>query len=640
MNNNFYKQGVVWGGYPVKKDAPDYLVSRYIKVLINRFRSYQLSNKFIQSSFLSAAQEYQKNQSFDGLWQVHAKNIQGKITTKQSLVEACSFLRVFLEREKKVILTDKQFLAIWALNHQFFIHDYVGVNKKYAVFFAACIEYWKGHKVHLAMASDKLAVSEYEDMQDCYHSLGIEVAIVTSTMSFNERQKAYQAQIVYIGAQQLARDALIDLDNLKAQSTSAGFFLDKLGTESVHSKMLLSGLCSVIINDANLILLELAAQPVLLEQETVNNELYTVLMLAIATAKKLVANEDFIIDQSRAEYQLTKSGKEKIQGSTIKFNEFWRSEKRANSIIRDALIVLQEYKNEQHYTIQEQKIRILKESQYALNVELKSLEILIGIKEGLAEPAQRIVKSQISYQYFFSHYFRVMGFTYSGNEIKRELQQVYNFSSYTLNKEQKTSFELYCLQDKSEKLDKLRQLVEIPLKTMSGQVIILRSEVLLESVTEALQLSNREVEVVNAFNKEKDLEAYCNAMIEANKILILTGFVEYSSCLAFDLNKMDVYILEGYENSLVLRFWQMSGGRVAVISAMDDPIIKALMNDYILKLYRYLMKISFFTQKMNSLYLSEVRKQYDKFKRKQRQKVKQAEMQYRKFYAFSGAEKI
>ena len=460
MNNNFYKQGVVWGGYPVKKEAPDYLVSRYIKMFINRFRSYQLSNKFIQSSFLSSTQEYQKNQSFDGLWPVHAKNIQGKITTKQGLVEACSFLRVFLEREKKVILTDKQFLAIWTLNHQFFIHDYVGVNKKYAVFFAACIEYWKGHKVHLAMASDKLAVSEYENMQDCYHSLGIEVAIVTSTMSFNERQKAYQAQIVYIGAQQLARDALIDLDNLKAQSTSAGFFLDKLGTESVHSEMLLSGLCSVIINDANLILLELAAQPVLLEQETVNNELYTVLMLAIATAKKLVANEDFIIDQSRAEYQLTKSGKEKIQGSTIKFNEFWRSEKRANSIIRDALIVLQEYKNEQHYTVQEQKIRILKESQYALNVELKSLEILIGIKEELAEPVQRIVKSQISYQYFFSHYFRVMGFTYCGNEIKRELQQVYNFSSYTLNKEQKTSFELYCLQDKSEKLDKLRQLVE------------------------------------------------------------------------------------------------------------------------------------------------------------------------------------
>lgn len=640
MNNNFYKQGIVWGGYPVKQERVDYLISRHIKLLVHYFQAHYYFNKFTQKSFLSAAQAYKEKQSFDGLWRVNAKNMQGKLTTNQGLVEACSFLRVFLERERGVVLTDKQFFAIWALNKQFFIHDDESVNKEYAVFMAACIEYWRGHKVHIAMASDALASAEHKNMQVSYQSLGVNVAFVNSTMSFTQRQEAYQADVVYIGAQQLAREALIDLESLKLQPTSAHFFLDKLAAEKVHSKLLLSGLCSVIISDANLILLELAAHPVLLEQETENNELYTILVLAMAVAKELIVNEDFLVDQEHSQYQLTAEGEAKIKRSTLEFNEFWHSEKRATTIIKDALLALYEYKSEQNYTINNQKIQVVKESAYKLNVALKSLELLISIKEGLPEPEQRMVKSQISYQYFLSHYFRVTGITYSGSAIKQELRQVYGFPSYSATKERKLQPDVYCLLSCSKKMNKLVELLEMPLKPVNGVLIVLRSSELLESVLDALKRCHREAEVFESAAKGESLAMRCEAVKESNKVLIITSFVEFSCDLTYDLQQSDVYILEGYENSLVLRFWQRSKGQVSVIAASDDPIVTALMNRFFSKVYFYLAKVSFCKKKVGKLYLAAITRKYDKFKREQRQKVKQVEVQYRKFYAFLGSEKI
>jgi hypothetical protein len=645
MNHDSHHQGVVWGGYPINLSLPENLVSRKIKSIINRCRVNYFSSKTIQRSFLRTSSQYSKGVSLDGLWSTHAKGFYGKISEKNRLIEALSFLRLFLKRERSIVLTDEQYLTAWFLSQQFFINDYQSVNKIYSLFLAACINVWQGRKVHLVMANELIASNDYEKLKECYRKLGIKAAIIDSQMDFKSRQEAYEAQVVYVSAQQLMRDALVDFESLNAVGVGPHYFLDKLSSESIYSKLLLSGLDTVIINDADFILLELAVQPVLLEQEQQINEVYSVLKVAMKIAGKMIIEEDYTINQSLKTYWLTDEGQNKCKFLSEDDSSFWSGKQRRENIVSAALIVLNEYTVNSEYVLENNHLQIIKENTYTtgLGITQQNLELLLDIKEGLPEAKKRIVQSQISCQRFFSYYFKVSGFTYGGEAVNEEISRSYHYPCYTVKDNRQLNenrLRTYLCKNLAEKTDKLKQLFEPLSNITKGQIIILRSKPILDGVLSAMASINREIEILEFTNKDTSLEHSCLSILESNKVLIITGFVEFSNGLSENLHNLDVYILEGYENFQVRRFWQRSSANIAMISAYDDPLILALIRPYLFNFYFRLKGIYFLEKLVNQLYFYNVNKRYEKFKSKQRQKVRNSDSQYKKFYAFVKPEKF
>jgi preprotein translocase subunit SecA len=67
-----------------------------------------------------------------------------------------------------------------------------------------------GVPVHVINANDYLSARDAESMQPLHEALGLSVGVVTETMSFEERQGAYDCEVTYCTNKQVAFDYLRD----------------------------------------------------------------------------------------------------------------------------------------------------------------------------------------------------------------------------------------------------------------------------------------------------------------------------------------------------------------------------------------------------------------------------------------------
>ncbi len=126
-----------------------------------------------------------------------------------------------------------------------------------------------GIPVHILTLNDYLVRRDAQRMRPLYQALGLTVGVISSEMNAKARRAAYACDVTYCSHQQVAVDYLKDRLTLGNQSTgSLHLQLERLTPAREHrlDRLLLRGLCFAIVDEADSVLIDAAAKPLMLSK--------------------------------------------------------------------------------------------------------------------------------------------------------------------------------------------------------------------------------------------------------------------------------------------------------------------------------------------------------------------------------------
>jgi len=177
-----------------------------------------------------------------------------------NLVDACANVLIACDQLKgrdfqvmeerltwNILPFDSQILGGLVLFHNQVAEMATGEGKTLAAIFAAYLGMLKGRKVHIVTANDYLAQRDSIWMKPVYDKLGCTVGLLTRELSYEQRQAAYRADVLY--------------------ATSSALIFDYLGDKGLitdASQRLQQGLDFAIVDEADSVLIDEARTPIVI----------------------------------------------------------------------------------------------------------------------------------------------------------------------------------------------------------------------------------------------------------------------------------------------------------------------------------------------------------------------------------------
>ena len=218
------------------------------------------------------------------------------------LVEAFSLVREAARRELGIEHRENQIHAAWCLLQRQVVELPTGEGKTLAATPALALRALAGRGVWLATANDYLARRDASTMKRVFERLGLSVGYLQADQTPDERRQAYSSDITYGTIREFGFDFLRDRLNLRRDRTSAD-----------EHKLLQRERFSIIVDEADSILLDDARTPLIISepQEKPQNEM--VVRWVVETGRSLVEDIDFLLDTVSNRVWLTESGRAKVR---------------------------------------------------------------------------------------------------------------------------------------------------------------------------------------------------------------------------------------------------------------------------------------------------------------------------------------
>jgi preprotein translocase subunit SecA len=287
-----------------------------------------------------------------------------------------------------------------------------------------------GIPVHVITVNDYLAVRDAEKMSPLYNFLGLSVETVQEDMDDDGRRRAYAADITYCTNKQVAFDYLRDRVQLRNAGGSVSLQAERLaGQGSKLDSVVMRGLCFAIVDEADSVLIDEAATPLILTQSGLTceaeNKLYRD---ACAVAKMLQPETHYHIDESRRTVTLTEAGKEKVASIAKVLGGQWKLRARREELVLQALTAQHLFLRDREYLVRDEQVMIIDDLTGRVMGDRKwerGLHQMIEILEGCEPSPPNEVLARISYQRFFRRYLHLAGMTGTARETAGELNTVY-----------------------------------------------------------------------------------------------------------------------------------------------------------------------------------------------------------------------
>ena len=188
---------------------------------------------------------------------------------------------------------DEQLIAGIALHQGKLAQMQTGEGKTLAAVFPACLAGMRGAGVHVLTANDYLAARDARWMGPVYETLGLRVAAIGERTGPEERKAAYAADVTYL----TAREAGFD------------YLRDGMGTQPAD--LVQRGLHSVIVDEADFILIDEARVPLVIagSAETDGIDLATV----DAFVRALEPGVHYAVDREGRRVSLTLEGQARVE---------------------------------------------------------------------------------------------------------------------------------------------------------------------------------------------------------------------------------------------------------------------------------------------------------------------------------------
>jgi preprotein translocase subunit SecA len=326
----------------------------------------------------------------------------------QSFGLICAAVR----QHKGLALHDVQLLAARWMLGQRLVEMATGEGKTLTVLLSAATAALSGVPVHVLTANDYLARRDAEELAAIYATLGLTVSHVEAASTPDERQRAYQADVVYVTAKEVA------FDHLRDRAARA------VGHEDA---LVLRGLCMAVIDEADSILIDEACMPLILAAPTDVRAAEQRYRLALFLARQLKEDVDFRRGAGCA-MNLTTEGEARLMAlsSHLKGEWLWRKFRQAQVTL--ALQALHGFQRDVHYLVRDNEVHIIDEVTGRLAIGRswsRGLHQMIAIKESVPPVPENETLSQSSYQTLLPRYLRLAGLSGTLYEDRHELLRIY-----------------------------------------------------------------------------------------------------------------------------------------------------------------------------------------------------------------------
>ncbi|WEG13597.1 preprotein translocase subunit SecA [Pullulanibacillus sp. KACC 23026] len=266
-----------------------------------------------------------------------------------------------------------------------------------------------GKGVHLVTVNEYLASRDAETMGELFHFLGMSVGLNVASLSHEEKQAAYQADITYATNNELGFDYLRD---------NMVLYKEEMVQRPLHY---------AIIDEVDSILIDEARTPLIIsgsaEKSTI---LYT---QANQFVRLLTKDEDYTIDIKTKSVQLTEEGMTKAEKFFKVENLFDTKNIQLNHHVHQALKAHTIMHRDTDYVVQDGEIVIVDQFTGRLMAGRRYSEGLhqaIEAKEGLEIQRESKTLATITFQNYFRMYEKLAGMTGTAKTEEEEFQSIYN----------------------------------------------------------------------------------------------------------------------------------------------------------------------------------------------------------------------
>jgi len=304
-----------------------------------------------------------------------------------------------------------------------------GEGKTLAATLAICTAAAAGAFVHVVTVNDYLAERDAEKNAPLFAFFGFSLGVVIRDTVPEARREQYANNIVYVSNKELTFDYL--KDRIAAGGAlHAHLKLRRLENSRSAPGLLLNGLHVAIVDEADSVLIDEARTPLIISETAPDDIDDAVYMQAIALARQLNVNVDFVQSKDR-DIWLTATGNQTLKGLIGNLDGLWKSSLWRRELVQKALSALYLFQRDRHYIVAENKVQIVDEFTGRAMPDRtweRGLHQMIEVKEHCEISGQRKTLSQITYQRFFGRYLLLSGMTGTAKEIEPELKRVYDIS--------------------------------------------------------------------------------------------------------------------------------------------------------------------------------------------------------------------
>ena len=468
---------------------------------IKRLEKQAKQIKDLQTTFASFSDDELK-QAFNKLRQ----DYQDKKITKEQLLEPV--YAIVCETAKRVLQKDPyvvQVMGAICLNSGDVAAMATGEGKTLASTMPAVLNALTYKSVHIATANEYLAKRDFDEMRRVYNFLGLNVGVVYSGQSIQEKQQAYACDITYGTGSEFGFDYLRD-----KLVTS-----DKYLTNQRHGFAIVDEVDSILIDEATIPM-------IISEKLETPTQYYTIADNFV----KGISPNDYEIDSKTNSIHLSDSGIDKIEKD---LNVNFKTGKNFNLLfyVNNALTANYVLKNNVDYKVEDGRIllidrhsgRIMEGREYS-----NQLQQAIQTKEGALVQTPTKTKASISFQKYYTKYKKLSGMTGTTQNTEDEFFKIYNMFVYKIptnkpNARKDEDMQIYV--DKNKQHQAILEEIKTAQKT--GQPILIGTTTIEQSeeLAKLLKDNNIPCNILNANTKKEADIVSCAGML--NQVTIATN---------------------------------------------------------------------------------------------------------------------
>ncbi len=322
--------------------------------------------------------------------------------------EAFALVREVAERETGMRPYDVQIIGAAALHQRRIAEMATGEGKTLVATMPAYLNALEG-QVHIATVNDYLAQRDRNWMGPIYETLGLEVSVIQEDMEIEERQEAYEADIIYGTASQFGFDYL--RDNMVTSAEQ------RVGADRDFA----------IIDEIDSILIDEARTPLIISGST---EESTKLYKRFARlAPRFNPGNDYEIDEKNQSVSLTEEGANKAE-NFLHLDDLYSAENISMlHHLKTSLKAEEFFKKDEDYIIQDGGVVLVDEFTGRLMPDRRlsqGLHQAIEAKEGMMIQKENQTFAQVTLQNFFLLYDGLSGMTGTAKTEEEEFEDIYD----------------------------------------------------------------------------------------------------------------------------------------------------------------------------------------------------------------------
>lgn len=303
-----------------------------------------------------------------------------------------------------------------------------GEGKTFAIAIAASVAAMAGIPVHVITANEYLVARDAAAFEPLFRRLGLSVGRVLHGQDPAARRQAYACDVTYCTAKELVFDYLKDgLLRGRARHDLQHRVSELAREEGDGPRPLLRGLCMAIVDEADSVLIDEAATPLVLARALQASGETAELRQALRVARNLRADRHFTLLAS--DVTLTGTARAVLERLAAGASPAWRDPRYREELVCQALRALHCHARDRDYVVREDKVYVVDQTTGRLaegRAWSRGLHQLVELKEGCTPTSRQQTLAQITFQRFFPRYLRLGGTSGTLTEARRELRADYD----------------------------------------------------------------------------------------------------------------------------------------------------------------------------------------------------------------------